>query len=374
MYFYFFRATLPLTNEATSTPHNDQHAAPNVYDRHLSQCIKLKQEYLHSQSTSSHHSVNKHLNGCQKKESTSMCRDSSKTSLSSVDHACSRMVSYGNDIIFADQAGSEIIVSDKKSNSISSCNCSKCNESKQHRTEMLSDLQQSVSKKCLCTECSKENTLNSQSANNNNQQESSGIIFCDYCKKQKISLSNFRALQIANRLHLADGAKSSASSQRNANFDDDLCKRIDLSLNMDSEIDMRMKNAYSITALQSTQESDKTSIKTHVRHSSDTVFNHNRNQSNKGNGGIDLSQFCICELSESNVEVRRKTSSVDEIFSHSSAEVTTSRNSNPIEIGRSRERLEGGGSRQRSLSDSQRDKAKTENKSNNYTIWLRSVF
>lgn len=311
------------------------------------------------------------------------------------------MSGYGNDIIYADQPGSDAlvnspVVSQTSKNSESTCPCGLCpsqstsNISRISHSGVLSDLQQSVSasnKKCSCNGCSKGNSNNLQHRNINanetiKESPSSGVVFCDCCKKQKISVSNFRALQIANRLHLADqGSKNSGHPNNNSYFEDDLCKRIDLSLNMDVDIDTKMKSAFSLAGLPGTNDSNnKHNVKTHGRHSSDSVFDHNRsnqsfdsianhanNHMDNDSGGIDLSQFCVCELNESNTETRRKTSSsVDEIFNLSGTDGNTriSRNSNPVELhGRERERLDGSSQRQRSLSDSQRDKAKVDNSS-----------
>lgn len=406
------------SNDGATNSQKSDHT--NLYDRHLSQCIRLKHDYLHSQSTSKDLSVlpgesgskNRHTNGCQDKanDPSPLPRDASKTSLSSGDHLCSRMAGYGSDIIFADQSGSDVLVNSpivcqtSLNNSENICPCGSCpsqsgsNLSRQSHSGMLSDLQQSVSassKKCPCKGCSKENIPLNRNVNANEtpqESPSSGVIFCECCHKQKISVSNFRALQIANRLNLADqGGKISDQNHPNNNsyFEDDLCKRIDLlSLNMDTDIETKMKSAYSMAGLPGTHDSNnRQNIKTHGRHSSDSVFDHSRshqsfdsimsptsNHSDGNSGGIDLSQFCVCEL-ESDAEPRRKTSSsVDEIFNLSVAEgnIKISRNSNPVELhGRDRERLDGSSQRQRSLSDSQRDKAKVDSTSKCHNIfWL----
>lgn len=140
-------------------------------------------------------------------------------------------------------------------------------------------------------------------------------MYCETCKKQKISISNFRALQITNRLRIDDADRI----ENGGTSDDDLCRKIDMSLDMDDKSYEHRKR--------------------HNRHNSDSVT-----------AGIDLNQFCQCELELENV--KRKTSSVDEIFKMVE------------ENGRDGKELVGDelktSQRQRSLSDSQRDKAKVD--------------
>lgn len=295
------------------------------------------------------------------------------------------MTNYANDIMFAD-SGSDVLNSPSVSKVKvveNGCNCGQCPIKDPNSNQafprnfggaILSDLQQSVSasdKRCSCIGCKPSQPVRSISQTDENT--SSGIVFCDICKKQKISVSNFRALQIANSLNMADSKTRNNEANHNDSplFEDELCKRIDLSLNMDSEIDRRIRSAYSVTGLHGTREENERRIpskKSHNRHSSDSAFdrNHSNGESAKNSACIDLSQFCTCELDgdlKEKEKVRRKTvsSSVDEIFNLSDAGTAGSRASNPAEIhGRGRERLEGSGQRQRSLSDSQRDKAKTE--------------
>lgn len=183
----------------------------------------------------------------------------------------------------------------------SNCECGLCPRP-EPRGDTLSDLQRSVAR-CNCDACSTNGDILGHYRHCPNENRDSGIVYCDVCEKQKISVSNFRALRIANRLRLENGAGS----------DEDLCRRIDLSMDLEEGYDSRRR---------------------HNGHGADTA-----------SVGIDLSQFCQCELE------KRKTSSVDEIFKM----VDEGRDGLPqveeeVKVGL----------RQRSLSDSQRDKAKVD--------------
>lgn len=191
------------------------------------------------------------------------------------------------------------------------CECGLCPKPELRDNNTLSDLQRSVASKCSCDACNSNGDILSYYRNCSNHNSDSGIVYCETCKKQKISISNFRALQIANRLRIAEDRIENGQS------DDDLCREIDMSMNMEEKTYEHRKR-------------------------------HNRYNNDSATAGIDLSQFCQCELEAS----KRKTSSVDEIFKM----VDEGRE------GQKGEEEEKVSQRQRSLSDSQRDKAKVENK------------
>lgn len=268
----------------------------SVHDQHLSQCIQLKQNFLNNST------VNIYQNLASSFQNIS--RDPSNVSID--DPLCRKM--GDTDILYADQSGSDAIVESQARNA--NCECGACPKPVVKGT--LSDLQRSVANKCSCDACD----ILSHYKNCSNQNTDSGIVYCDNCKKQKISVSNFRALQIANNLRISE-----ADRVGNGATDDDLCRKIDLSMNMDSVNGANYEHR-----------------KRHNRHLSDSVT-----------AGIDLSQFCVCEL-----ESKRKTSSVDEIFKMVDESAREGQPENDLGEVKT-------ASRQRSLSDSQRDKAKVDN-------------
>lgn len=215
------------------------------------------------------------------------------------------------DIMYVDQPESDVIVDSPQIRN-ANCECGLCPKPEPRDDNTLSDLQRSVASKCSCDACNSNGDILSYYRNCSKQTSDSGIVYCDSCKKQKISVSNFRALQIANRLRIADDKLENGGQS-----DDDLCRKIDMSLNMDDKNYEHRKR--------------------HNRHNSDSVT-----------AGIDLSQFCQCELENS----KRKTSSVDEIFN------MVDETEKQKELTEEETKVS---QRQRSLSDSQRDKAKVEN-------------
>lgn len=267
----------------------------SIHDQHLSQCIQLKQNYLNNSNTNIYQNL------------ASNFQSPIGASRISIDDPLCRKI--GDDITYADDQESDSIVSPQVRNA--NCECGLCPKSQAREDNTLSDLQRSVAK-CSCDACNSNGDILSYYRNCPNQNPDSGIVYCDTCKKQKISLSNFRALQIANSLRIADD-----KLQNGATSDDDLCRKIDISLNMDGKFEHRKK---------------------HNRHNSDSVT-----------AGIDLSQFCQCEF-----EGKRKTSSVDEIF-----KMVDENGKGAKDLVEEESRVS---QRQRSLSDSQRDKAKVENK------------
>lgn len=124
-----------------------------------------------------------------------------------------------------------------------------------------------------------------------------------------------------------------------------------MSLNMEQELDSRIHSSSRLK-------------KQHGRHSSDSAFDGHPMakvadevaENGKSNEqGIDLSQFCVCELESASA--RRKTSSVDEIFNLMGEQ-------NGDGTGKTGEELDDNAGcasqRQRSLSDSQKEKSKVE--------------
>ncbi|CAH2061995.1 unnamed protein product, partial [Iphiclides podalirius] len=260
------RATLPLTAE---TANMAQGSSPlSVHDQHLSQCIQLKQNYLNS-TTNIYQGL---AAGFRSADPTEPPGAEPELSLSE---------------------GAE---SPRRN---ANCECGLCPRP-EPRGDSLSDLQRSVAR-CGCDACSTNGDILGQYRRCPNLNRDTGIVYCEVCEKQKISVSNFRALRIANRLRLENGAGS----------DEDLCRRIDLSMDLEEVYDPRRRhNGHGETAAP----------------------------------GIDLGQFCQCELE------KRKTSSVDEIFRMSEeAREPAPPPEDEARVGR-----------QRSLSDSQRDKAKVD--------------
>lgn len=253
------KATLPMTSE--SAP-----AESSIHDQHLSQSIQLKRKFLNNSSTNIYGNMQQ-------------------------DALCRRMGQV--DIMYADQHDADVVAETALRNA--NCECGLCPKPNASDANTLSDLQRSVAK-CSCDSCSTNGDILSYYRNCSNSNKDSGIVYCETCSKQKISLSNFRALQIANSLQIENGT------------DDDVCRRIDMSMNESKGATLDHR-------------------KRHIRH-----------KSSPASAGIDLSQFCVCEM-----DSKRKTSSVDEIFYMMEEEGMKS------------------STRQRSLSDSQRDKHKLDN-------------
>ncbi|XP_059047926.1 mitogen-activated protein kinase kinase kinase kinase 5 [Achroia grisella] len=290
------RATLPLTADTAALA--QANSALSVHDQHLSQCMQLKQNYLNNSTTNIYQSL------------ASNFQSPIGASRVSIDDPLCRKMGE-TDIMYVDQSNDVIVDTPQTRNA--NCECGLCPKPEIRDDNTLSDLQRSVNK-CSCDACNSNGDILNYYRNCPNQNVDSGIVYCENCKKQKISVSNFRALQIANRLRIADESKL-----ENGGFDDDLCRKIDMSLDM----------------------ADKTyeHRKRHNRHNSDSIT-----------AGIDLSQFCQCEFDVG----KRKTSSVDEIFNMIEE---NGRDGKELVIDESRV-----SQRQRSLSDSQRDKAKVDNK------------
>lgn len=266
----------------------------SLHDQHLSQCIQLKQNYLNNSTTNIYHNLASNLQSASR--------------ISIDDPLCRKM----EDILYVDQQDHEPELPQIRN---ANCECGMCPkpECSLSSNNTLSDLQKSVAPKCACDSCNSNSDILSYYRNCSNQNLDTGIVYCESCKKQKISVSNFRALQIANTLRIADDR-----IQNGATSDDDLCRKIDMSMSTDDKPFEHRKR--------------------HNRHNSDSVT-----------AGIDLSQFCQCELDVN----RRKTSSVDEIFNMVDENGRDGkRDEEEVKISQ----------RQRSLSDSQRDKAKVENK------------
>ncbi|KAI8433584.1 hypothetical protein MSG28_015605 [Choristoneura fumiferana] len=286
------RATLPMTADAAAI---SQATGLSVHDQHLSQCIQLKQNFLNNSTTNIFQNLASNyqtpLGASRVSIDDPLCRKMGET-----------------DILFVDHTGSESIVESPLIRN-SNCECGLCPKPEPRDNNTLSDLQRSVASKCSCDACNSNADILSYYRNCSNHNSDSGIVYCDNCKKQKISVSNFRALQIANRLQIAEDKVENGSTS-----DDDLCRKIDKSLTDDKNYEHR---------------------KRHNRHNSESVT-----------VGIDLSQFCQCELEPS----KRKTSSVDEIFKMAEGDDKQELTEEVVS------------QRQRSLSDSQRDKAKVETK------------
>lgn len=292
---FFNRATLPLTADVSSM---SLAGNPGIshHDQHLNQCIQLKQNFLNNSSANIYQNL------------ASNCQNPISSSRVSIDDPLCRKI---DDIMYVDHHESDAVVKTPQTRN-SNCECGLCPKPEPRDNNTLSDLQRSVASRCSCDACNSNGDILSYYRNCSNQNSDSGIIHCDTCKKQKISVSNFRALQIANRLRISE------DKLENGQSDDDLCRKIDMSMNMDEKYEHRKK---------------------HNRHNSDSVT-----------AGIDLSQFCQCEFESS----KRKTSSVDEIF-----KMVDENGRDGSEKVEEEEKV---GQRQRSLSDSQRDKAKVETK------------
>ncbi|KPJ17569.1 Mitogen-activated protein kinase kinase kinase kinase 3, partial [Papilio machaon] len=296
------RATLPLTAETANMAQGN--SALSIHDQHLTQCIQLKQNYLNSSTTNIYQSL-----------ASNFQSPIAASRISIDDPLCRKMGE--TEIMFADQPENDLNVESPQVRN-ANCECGQCPKPETRDNNTLSDLQRSVASKCSCDACNSNGDILSYYRNCSNQNQESGIVYCDSCKKQKISVSNFRALQIANRLRISDTDKL----ENGTTSDEDLCRKIDISMNMD--------------------EKSYEHRKRHNRHNSDTVT-----------AGIDLSQFCQCELE------KRKTSSVDEIFKLAE-EVRDGKEVTDEEMKISQ--------RQRSLSDSQRDKAKVDGEAGSVSV------
>ncbi|CAB3247201.1 unnamed protein product [Arctia plantaginis] len=288
------KATLPLTADTASMA-QASNSALSIHDQHLSQCIQLKQNFLNNSTTNIYQNLASNVSPIA-------------ASRVSIDDPLCRKI--GEDILYVDQLESEHIDTPLRN---ANCECGLCPKPEPRDNNTLSDLQRSVVQ-CSCDVCNSNGDILSYYRNCSNQNTDSGIVYCEHCKKQKISVSNFRALQIANRLRISEDDKL----HNGGSSDDDLCRKIDISMNMDEKFEHRKK---------------------HNRHNSDSVT-----------PGIDLNQFCQCEL-----DVKRKTSSVDEIFKMVDENGRDVKAETIDEEGKTSQR-------QRSLSDSQRDKAKVDNK------------
>ncbi|KAL0860114.1 hypothetical protein ABMA27_010422 [Loxostege sticticalis] len=294
------KATLPLTADtAAMAQAGNPGLSTHIHDQHLSQCIQLKQNFLNNSTTNIYQNV-----------ASNFQSPIGASTVSIDDPLCRKMGE--TDIMYVDQPESDVIVDSPQIRN-ANCECGLCPKPEPRDDNTLSDLQRSVASKCSCDACNSNGDILSYYRNCSKQTSDSGIVYCDSCKKQKISVSNFRALQIANRLRIADDKLENGGQS-----DDDLCRKIDMSLNMDDKNYEHRKR--------------------HNRHNSDSVT-----------AGIDLSQFCQCELENS----KRKTSSVDEIFN------MVDETEKQKELTEEETKVS---QRQRSLSDSQRDKAKVENK------------
>ncbi|XP_037292890.1 mitogen-activated protein kinase kinase kinase kinase 5 isoform X3 [Manduca sexta] len=285
------RATLPLTADTTSMA-QASNTGLSMHDQHLSQCIQLKQNYLNNSNTNIYQNL------------ASNFQSPIGASRVSIDDPLCRKI---DDIMYVDQQDSDAVVPSPQIRN-SNCECGLCPKPEAKDNNTLSDLQRSVAI-CSCDACNSNGDILNYYRNCPNQNPDSGIVYCETCKKQKIAVSNFRALQIANRLRIADD-----KIQNGGTSDEDLCRKIDMSMNMDDKYEKRKP-----------------------RHNTDTA------------AGIDLNQFCQCEF-----EGKRKTSSVDEIFKMVDENGRDVKDLSEEEVKVSQ--------RQRSLSDSQRDKAKVENK------------
>ncbi|CAH2098899.1 unnamed protein product [Euphydryas editha] len=291
------RATLPLTAD-TAAMSQATNSGLSIHDQHLSQCIQLKQNFLNNSTTNVYQSI------------ASNFQSPIGASSISIDDPLTRKAE--TDILYVDQQETEVDSSQIRN---TNCECGLCPKPEAKGNNTLSDLQRSVATKCSCDACNSNGDILSYYRHCSNRNPDSGIVYCDTCKKQKISLSNFRALQIANRLRIADTDRV----ENGGTSDEDLCRKIDISLNM--------------------EEKSYEHRKRHNRHNSDSVT-----------AGIDLSQFCQCEVESTS---KRKTSSVDEIFKmvdENGRESQKELVDEELKINQ----------RQRSLSDSQRDKAKVE--------------
>lgn len=265
----------------------------SIHDQHLSQCIQLKQNFLNNSTANIYQNL-----------ASNFQSPIGASTVSIDDPLCRKMGE--SDIMFVDHE-SDVIVDSPQIRNVN-CECGLCPKPELKDNNTLSDLQRSVASKCSCDACNSNGDILSYYRHCSNHNSDSGIVYCEICKKQKISVSNFRALQITNRLRISE------DKLENGQTDEELFRKIDISLNMDDRNYEHRKR--------------------HNRHNSDSV------------AGIDLSQFCQCELESS----KRKTSSVDEIFKMVDENGKEAKEEEEEKVSQ----------RQRSLSDSQRDKAKVE--------------
>lgn len=195
------------------------HTALSLHDQHLSQCIQLKQNYLNNSTTNIYQNL-----------ATNM---QSASRISIDDPLCRKM----EDILYVDQQDTDVVESPQIRNA--NCECGLCPKPERSLSlnNTLSDLQRSVAPKCSCDSCNSNGDILSYYRNCSNQNIDTGIVYCETCKKQKISVSNFRALQIANSLRIAD-----EKLQNGATSDDDLCRRIDISLKDDKAFEHRKRH------------------------------------------------------------------------------------------------------------------------------------
>lgn len=187
----------------------------SVHDQHLSQCIQLKQNFLNNSTVNIYQNLASNI--------SNIPRDVSRVSID--DPLCRKMGE--TDIMYVDHAGSDAVVESPNMRN-ANCECGLCPKPNIRDNNTLSDLQRSVAKNCSCDACNSNGDILSYYRNCSNQNTDSGIIYCDICKKQKISLSNFRALQITNSLRIAE-----ADRLGNGGADDDLCRRIDMSMDLE---------------------------------------------------------------------------------------------------------------------------------------------
>lgn len=201
-----YRATLPLTAE-TVAMQQAGNTGTSLHDQHLSQCIQLKQNYLNNSNTNIYQNVASNF--------------STASRISIDDPLCRKM---GEDILYVDHEN-EVLGSQIRN---THCECGLCPKPEHRDNNTLSDLQRSVVPKCSCDSCNSNGDILSYYRNCSNQNSDSGIVICESCKKQKISLSNFKALQIANSLRIADDKMSNGAAS-----DEELFRKIDISLNME---------------------------------------------------------------------------------------------------------------------------------------------
>lgn len=194
----------------------------SVHDQHLSQCIQLKQNYLNNSTTNIYQNLASNI---------------SSASRVSIDDPLCRKI--GEDILYVDH---ENEMEQRNTN----CECGLCPKPEPKDNNTLSDLQRSVAPKCSCDSCNCNGDILSYYRNCSNQNSDSGIIICETCKKQKISISNFKALQIANSLRIADEKMSNGAAS-----DEELYRKIDISLNMEDTEHRKKHNRHnsdSVTA------------------------------------------------------------------------------------------------------------------------------
>ncbi|KOB65907.1 putative mitogen-activated protein kinase kinase kinase kinase 3 [Operophtera brumata] len=199
------RATLPLTAETVAMQAGN--TGTSLHDQHLSQCIQLKQNYLNNSNTNIYKNVASNF--------------STASRISIDDPLCRKM---GDDILYVDHENEVLDTHIRNTH----CECGLCPKPEPRDDNTLSDLQRSVVPKCSCDSCNSNGDILSYYRNCSNQNSDSGIVICETCKKQKISISNFKALQIANSLRIVDDKMSNGAAS-----DEELFRKIDISLNME---------------------------------------------------------------------------------------------------------------------------------------------